>query len=158
MKSFLVALMALCGSSAHSRNSSITGIRTKDNINIHISGSSQPNFLVLFPDQWRHDWTPDSYNLGTLLDMPVYTALRAQGTHFRSAFVPSPLCAPSRGCLASGREYDLAGVPSNEQDLPLNIPTFYTSLKNAGYVVMTSGKDDLTKASGPSADGFSDLN
>lgn len=76
------------------------------------------------------------------------------GTRFSKAFVPSPLCAPSRACLASGREYDQAGVPDNfSNDFPLSIQTFYQLLHNSGYYTMTSGKDDLTKASGPGIDG-----
>lgn len=77
--------------------------------------------------------------------MPHYSALRARGTRFRKAFVPSPLCAPSRACLASGREYDRAGVPDNfSNDFPINVTTFMTLLRDGGYDVMTSGKDDLT--------------
>lgn len=118
------------------------------------SGSSQPNFLVLFPDQWRFDWTPDNAALAANLSMPTWASLRAKGTHFTKAFVPSPLCAPSRACLASGREYDAAGVPDNfSNDYPVNQTTFYTLLRAAGYEVMTSGKDDLTKSSGPSLNG-----
>lgn len=74
---------------------------------------AQPNFLILFPDQWRYDWTPMNPALAPLLPMPNLAALRANGTHFTKAFVPSPLCAPSRACLAAGREYDFAGVPDN---------------------------------------------
>ena len=86
--------------------------------------------------------------------MPNFDALRARGTHFRKAFVPSPLCAPSRACLASGREYDAAGVPDNfSHDYPINQTTFYSLLREAGYTVMTSGKDDLTKATGPGLNG-----
>ena len=113
----------------------------------------RPNFLVLFPDQWRHDWTPDNAAL-TNLSMPTWASLRARGTHFTKAFVPAPLCAPSRACLAGGREYDAAGVPDNfSNDYPVNQTTFMALLARAGYEVMTSGKDDLTKATGPSIDG-----
>jgi len=83
-----------------------------------------------------------------------YLSLRAQGTRFKHAYVPSPLCAPSRACLAGGREYDFAGVPDNfSNDYPLNQTTFFTLLRNAGYTVMTTGKDDLTKATGPGING-----
>lgn len=117
------------------------------------AAASRPNFLVLFPDQWRWDWTPDNAALSNL-SMPTWSSLRSKGTHFTKAFVPSPLCAPSRACLAAGREYDAAGVPDNfSNDFPVNITTFYTLLREAGYEVMTSGKDDLTKASGPSLNG-----
>jgi len=112
-----------------------------------------PNFLILFPDQWRSDWAGSLEGLSSL-HMPFFDSLAKNGTRFRNAFVPSPLCAPSRACLTSGREYDRAGVPDNfSNDYPLSIPTFYQLLENSGYYVMTSGKDDLTKSSGPGLDG-----
>jgi arylsulfatase A-like enzyme len=121
---------------------------------VSASRPPRPNFLILFPDQWRYDWTTDNAALAANLSMPTWTSIRSKGTHFTKAFVPSPLCAPSRACLASGREYDFAGVPDNfSNDYPVNITTFYTLLRDAGYEVMTSGKDDLTKASGPSING-----
>ena len=45
----------------------------------------------------------------------------------------APVCAPSRSCLASGREYDHAGVPNNfHNDYNISIPTFYSQLREAG--------------------------
>ena len=89
---------------------------------------TKPNILLLFPDQWRFDWG------GSYFDIPVRTPnfeqIAKQGTLFRQAVVASPLCAPSRSCLAAGREYDLAGVPSNfDNDYPINQTTFYTLLR-----------------------------
>ena len=111
-----------------------------------------PNFLILFPDQWRADWTPLA--AGLPLRMPTLAALSSRATRFTHAYVPSPLCAPSRACLAGGRAYDAAGVPDNfSNDYPLNHTTFYALLKRANYTVMTAGKDDLTKATGPSLSG-----
>lgn len=111
-----------------------------------------PNILLLFPDQWRWDWASTAY--GVPLRMPIFDALAANGTRFSQAYVPSPLCAPSRACLASGREYDYAGVPDNfSNDYPLNETTIYSLLAAAGYRTMTAGKDDLTKASGPGING-----
>lgn len=113
---------------------------------------NRPNILLLFPDQWRWDWASTVY--GMPLRMPVFDALVANGTRFAQAYVPSPLCAPSRACLASGREYDDAGVPDNfSNDYPLNETTIYSLLATAGYHTMTAGKDDLTKASGPGING-----
>jgi arylsulfatase len=113
--------------------------------------ATSPNFLILFPDQWRYDWNPEDL---PQLAMPTYTSLRAQSTRFLKAFVPAPLCAPSRACLAGGREYDMAGVPDNfSNDYPIKQETFYSILSSNGYEVMTAGKDDLAKASGPGING-----
>jgi len=64
--------------------------------------------------------------------------------------------ATRRACLASGREYDRAGVATNfANDFPIAAeePTFYKLLRDAGWWVMTAGKDDLTKATQPGANG-----
>ena len=76
----------------------------------------------------------------------------AEGTRFVNAINPAPLCAPSRACLASGREYDYTYVPSNNKDYSLNY-TVYSLLEEAGYLTMTAGKDDLTKKHGVGLDG-----
>jgi hypothetical protein len=117
------------------------------------AAAAPPNFLLLFPDQLRGDWAGSLEGMSALR-MPTLEALAAGGTRFRQAFVPAPVCAPSRACLAAGREYDEAGVASNfANDYPINQTTFYTLLKQAGYHTMTTGKDDLTKATGPNING-----
>ena len=103
------------------------------------------NFLFLFPDQHRADWlggTP-----GLPLRTPHLDQLRRCGTHFNNAICPSPLCAPSRACLATGRDYAHCGVRNNREDLPPGTSTFYQQLREAGYHVAGSGKFDLHKAS-----------
>jgi arylsulfatase len=102
----------------------------------------RPNFLLLFPDQLRFDWIG---NPAIPARTPNLDRLRRRGTHFRRAVVASPLCAPSRACLASGKEYDRAGVGSNAENYPLAQTTYYTLLRNSGYHVAGCGKFDLHK-------------
>ena len=122
-------------------------------------------------DQWRYDWDgfprsnqPDIP--ASMLKVPVTRSVAARGTRFTTAYVPAPLCAPSRcvssflctriiammtsarascliliernsfgcrGCLASGREYDMANVQSNSKDYPIDQSTFYMVMRNHGY-------------------------
>ena len=106
-----------------------------------------PNILLLFPDQWRYDWDgftrsnqPDIP--GPMLHVPNTRAVAAAGTRFTTAYVPAPVCAPSRSCLASGREYgsdaanggpgDWSHVLSNGYDYPINQTTFYTVMRERG--------------------------
>jgi choline-sulfatase len=103
----------------------------------------RPNILLFFPDQWRHDWTGFTPRLG--VRTPRLDALADRGVRFTNAIVPSPLCAPSRACLASGREYAQCGVPGNRFDYPLEQPTMYQRLRESGYHVMACGKIDLHK-------------
>ena len=79
--------------------------------------------------------------------MPNIRKIAKEGTRFTTAYVPAPVCAPSRSCLAAGREYDYAGVLNNfDNDYPVNQTTFYKAIRESGYHVLASGKDDLTKA------------
>jgi arylsulfatase A-like enzyme len=103
----------------------------------------RPNILLLFPDQWRHDWT--SATRGLNVHTPNLDALAKRGTRFTRALVASPLCAPSRGCLAAGKEYERCRVPNNGTDYPLDQTTYYQLLRDSGYHVMVCGKIDLHK-------------
>jgi len=108
--------------------------------------SAKPNFLLLFPDGWRYDW--DGLNASVPLKMPFMRSMAARGVRFTQAYVPSPVCTPSRVALATGREYDKCQVETvMANDLPSDEPTIFQLLRNAGYDVMTAGKDDYTKAS-----------
>jgi arylsulfatase A-like enzyme len=102
-----------------------------------------PNILFFLPDQHRFDW------LGGNPDLPLRTPnldrLVSEGVCFRNALCPSPLCAPSRASLASGRSYDRCGVPCNGVNYPLDQPTYYQALRDRGYRVAGVGKFDLHK-------------
>jgi choline-sulfatase len=103
----------------------------------------RPNILFVFPDQLRYDWT--GLNPKLPLRTPNINQLAARGTTFTRNVVASPLCAPSRACLASGREYDRCGTPDNQTNFPRDIPTFYAQLRASGYHVLGCGKFDLAK-------------
>ena len=76
----------------------------------------QPNILLLFPDQWRYDWAGFEYPQTSTADtrvpvkLPTIARLAAEGTRFSQAYVPAPVCAPSRSCLACWSARDLAWV------------------------------------------------
>ena len=105
----------------------------------------RPNILLLFPDQLRFDWTQANRELP--VRTPNLEALASRGVRFTNAIVPSPLCAPSRACLAAGKEYERCGVASNAEDYPLDQTTYYKLLRDAGYHVAGCGKLDLSKRS-----------
>jgi len=103
----------------------------------------RPNFLFLLPDQWRPDWMPGNPQIP--VNLPNIQILAARGMRFNKVLCASPLCAPSRACLATGREYKSAGVENNRHDFPLDQKTYYQSLQAAGYHTMACGKIDLHK-------------
>ena len=104
----------------------------------------QPNFLFFLPDQHRFDWVP--WNKELPVRMPTLAGLAGRGVRFSRAITPSPLCAPARACLASGKAYERCGVRNNADDYPLEQPTYYRALRDAGYRVAGVGKFDLAKA------------
>lgn len=108
------------------------------------AADKRPNLLFLFPDQWRFDWT--TYTRGLDVRTPALEEIAQRGVRFTNALCPSPLCAPSRACLALGVEHHHSPVPDNKANLPLDRPNLYRALQTAGYHVMGCGKFDLHKA------------
>ena len=104
----------------------------------------RPNVLFLFPDQHRPDWVQGSP--GIPIPTPNLSRLAARATRFDRTLAASPVCGPSRACLASGREYYRCGVKSgraNGDSYPLQQTTFYRRLRDSGYHTMACGKIDL---------------
>jgi len=104
----------------------------------------QPNFLFLFPDQWRWDWLGCAKS-GIPVRTPHIDALAARGRRFTNCRTNSPLCAPARACLALGQRYHRCGVPENNFDLDPSRRTIFSCLRDAGYRTLTCGKNDLHK-------------
>jgi len=103
-------------------------------------------------DQWRWDWAGFD---DAQVRAPNLASMASKGTRFTHAFTPAPLCAPARGALGSGMEYDESPVPDNMIDYPVDgsYPTYYSLLQKAGYHVMMAGKDHLTMALGVGVNG-----
>ena len=104
---------------------------------------SRPNFLFFFPDQHRSDWVP--WNPRVPVPTPNLAALHDRGVSFSNAVVDSPVCGPSRACLASGSVYDRCGVTGNSDNFPTDRRSYYKALRESGYHVMGCGKLDLHK-------------
>lgn len=118
--------------------------------------------MLMFPDQWRGDWVPQSRGAtddgaSIPLRLPFITSLMNEGTWFTNAYSAAPVCAPSRGALVTGREYDEAGTPCNFcGNVPTDLPNMFQALSKdpeAKYHTMTTGKDDLTKTTQPGPNG-----
>ena len=115
------------------------------------AAAARPSILFLMPDQWRYDWDSFEHPGEGAVDLrlPNLAKLASRGTRFRNAYVQAVVCAPSRSTMASLRDYDFAGTATNgANDYDVSIPTYFSRLRDAGgYHTMTTGKDDLTKAS-----------
>jgi arylsulfatase A-like enzyme len=111
---------------------------------VSAAAQTRPNILLLFPDQHRFDWT--GANPRVPVRTPNLNALARRGARFTRALTASPVCAPSRACLAAGKEYDHCRVPGNGYDYPLDQTTYYSLLRDRGYHLAGCGKFDLHKA------------
>ncbi len=107
----------------------------------------QPNFLFLFPDQWRWDWLgcEDSPYGKVPVQTPNIDALAERGIRFSGCRTCAPLCSPARACLALGERPPGPGVPDNQHCTPLDRPTVFSLLRASGYHTATCGKSDLFK-------------
>ena len=101
-------------------------------------GKVRPNILLILPDQL----TP--FALGAyghpVVKSPNIDALSEAGVTFDAAYCNSPLCAPSRFSLMSGRLPSAIGAYDNASYFPSNLPTIAHYLRDGGYDTCLSGK------------------
>jgi choline-sulfatase len=98
----------------------------------------QPNILLLMVDQLAAGWLP-AYG-HEVVRAPSLDALAEQAVVFDNAYCPSPLCAPSRAALLTGRLPSRIGVFDNAAELRASEPTVTHRLRAAGYDTCLSGK------------------
>jgi choline-sulfatase len=100
--------------------------------------SERPNFLILMADQLGARALPAYGN--RVAKTPHIDALASAGVVFDSFYCNSPLCAPSRFSLLSGRQVSAIGAYDNAAEFPAQVPTFAHHLRRAGYQTVLSGK------------------
>jgi len=133
---FLQSLTAVTAASALSHGRAQTG------------EPQRPNILLLLSDQHRYDWISANPDLDNgRIHTPNLDWMAQGGMRFEHCVVASPLCGPSRACLASGVTYERCGMIQHETDWPWDrLDSFYRRLRDeAGYHVLVTGKHDLDK-------------
>jgi choline-sulfatase len=98
----------------------------------------RPNVLLIMADQLAASWLP-AYG-HRVVHAPNLDALAERSTVFESAYCPSPLCAPSRAGLLTGRLPSRTGVFDNAAELPASAPTLTHHLRAEGYLTTLVGK------------------
>jgi choline-sulfatase len=98
----------------------------------------RPNVLLVMADQLSASWLP--FHGHGLVRAPNLEALAERSTVFESAYCPSPLCAPSRAGLLTGRLPSSTGVFDNAAELPASLPTVTHHLRADGYFTALVGK------------------
>lgn len=97
-----------------------------------------PNILVLMVDQLTGTLLPDGPE--AFLHAPNLARLAARSVRFANAYCPSPLCAPSRAAVMTGRLPRRTRVYDNAAEFASDLPTFAHWLRRAGYRTTLSGK------------------
>jgi arylsulfatase A-like enzyme len=101
--------------------------------------SAQPNFLILFADDWGRFASAyaaiDPDPLLSLVRTPNIDRIAQRGVLFRHAFVSAPSCTPCRSALLSGQHFWRTGRGSILQGAVWDptIPAFPLLLDQAGY-------------------------
>ena len=99
---------------------------------------SAPNLLLLIADQL----TPGALAAygNRVSRAPHMQRLAEEGVVFESAYCASPLCAPARQGLLTGRLPSSFGGFDNASELPSEVPTVAHHLRRAGYRTVLAGK------------------
>lgn len=102
----------------------------------------RPNVVVIMTDQQRWD-TLGAYGNGHIRT-PNLDRLASEGALFEHAFVPIPLCTPSRASLFTGQYPTRHGLQANTGwPVASDTPDLVETFRNAGYRTMLVGKDHL---------------
>ncbi|WP_275546490.1 MULTISPECIES: choline-sulfatase [unclassified Pseudomonas] len=99
----------------------------------------RPNILFIMADQMAAPIMP-LHDAASPVQMPNLMKLAEQAVVFDSAYCNSPLCAPSRFTLVSGRLPSKIGAYDNAADFPADVPTYAHYLRRLGYRTALSGK------------------
>ncbi len=100
--------------------------------------ASKPNILILMADQLTPGALPAYGN--RVARTPAIDALADRSVVFDAAYCNTPLCAPSRSVLLSGRLPSAIGAYDNAAEFASETPTFAHHLRLSGYRTILVGK------------------
>ncbi len=100
--------------------------------------AARPNILLIMADQLAPQFLP-CYGHG-VVKTPVLDKLASDGVTFDAAYTNSPLCAPSRFVMMSGRLPSKIAAWDNAVEFSSEVPTFAHYLSAQGYATCLSGK------------------
>ena len=100
--------------------------------------SRKANIIFIMADQLAAPALP-AYG-HKVVKAPHIQGLAERGAVFDAAYCNSPLCAPSRFSMLSGRLPSEIGAYDNAAEFPATVPTFAHMLRLGGYRTVLSGK------------------
>lgn len=100
--------------------------------------SIKPNIVLILADQMAPQLS-GAYG-HPVVKTPNLNKLCKEGIRFDAAYTSSPICAPARASMLTGRYVSEIGTYDNGVNFPADIPTFLHMLRLEGYDVIASGK------------------
>ncbi len=100
--------------------------------------ANRPNILLVMADQLAPQFLPCYGH--AIVKAPTLQRLSDEGVTFDAAYTNSPLCAPSRFVMMSGRLPSKIAAWDNAVDFSAEVPTFAHYLEHLGYRTCLSGK------------------
>lgn len=104
------------------------------------------NVIIFFTDQQR--WDTLGLNGNPMGLTPNLDRLARQGTFFREAVTPQPVCGPARSCIQTGQYATTTGVFKNGLGMKASSPKLAELFKSAGYRTSYIGKWHLSEGTG----------
>ena len=98
----------------------------------------KPHILLLINDEHRPDVMPIEGN--PHIRTPTLDRFINQGTYFRNAYTPSPICVPARQSFLSGLYPHNTGALENNNEMPSEVVTIPGHLSRYGYQSVGAGK------------------
>ena len=98
----------------------------------------KPHILLLIDDEHRPDLLSIEGN--PHIRTPTLDRLINQGTYFRNAYTPAPVCVPARQSFLTGLYPRNSGCTGFDCPLPSDVLTLPGHLSRYGYRTVSAGK------------------
>ena len=99
---------------------------------------TQPNILLIMPDQMRGDCLSLAHH--PVLLTPNIDEIGGQGAFFTHAYTTCASCIPARRSLLTGQYPATNGMVGYQESVPIERPTLTEHLRDAGYATAIAGR------------------
>lgn len=104
----------------------------------------RPNIVFVCSDQHSGQMLMGDLGRRVPVRTPNLERLASKGVYFRNAYCASPVCAPARAAMMTGRFASDVNSYGNTTVFQGGVPTWGNYLADAGYQCWATGKMDLT--------------
>jgi len=117
----------------------VTGIPCPEPaFSVESDSREKPNIIFILSDNCR--WDCMGFMGHPFIRTPALDRLASEGVVFENAFNTTSLCSPSRASILTGTYAHTHGVLNNHTPWTGSVPTFFRTLKEAGYATAFVGK------------------